>query len=696
MRRFSGLTLLLVLLLGLARSLPAAAEDLQAVRLAQYATMDKLTEALPGHAPLHDLWWREKNGKFELLAGIFPDQHHAELLLARLRQGGRPGEIVATAMPEERQWLPRLRSITLSDLGHERPLLLQGVTPYLELHFPWQEHLSTRGAVLRLDLHASQVLRKESTVTIAVEGVPQITLAAAELGQRPELTLRLDAFDGQRIGPELDVTVSGSLVASDDRCLDLRNKGMWLTIGQGSALQLRQPGPPRSLRQFFAEPAAQFTLPQTGGDNGRIEAACRLAGLIGSLARSDRPRVRLGDYAIEGHNIFIEPQGDDARVLGSNLYVTPAGAALLASRWFPALVFSRLSGKSRPDDSSTGQGGITFEAMGHPSRSARGTGDLVFSVDFTTLQLGGWPDKLLCTLHYTHTPVMEHNQAFVRVRMNGVLVESQEIFGAGTRRSLIVALPTQYFQAKNTLELIFSSYHKTGDCMGSYPELEIALLQDSFFTVTDTNPEPPLTLTSYPAIFTGKGALVLGAPAYVSSLIRLVELQGFQQQQAPDLSLVDPARLAEGGFRYAVLALDAAEAEAKKPPLDLGHKLIVKNPLSEVTLLELDTNEPVIALQTFYGPDKLPLLLYTQRHTEQAPLDTVTEMLSSQPQGNVGIVRGKEHYSLEIGKKLRAIYPEKRNFALYWMQYRLQFFILIGALLFFALLYLYHRLAKER
>ncbi len=675
----------------------AATAEFHAVRLAQYASQEKLLEAVPGHGPLSDLWFREKSGKYELLTGIFPEAHYAERLLARLRQDGRPGEIVPATAPESRQWLPQTHNISLGDLGYDRPVLLQGVQPYLALHFPWQDTSVAKGTVLRLDLRASQVLRQESTVTITVEGVPQLTLSAQELGQKPTVSVSLDAFAGQTIGATLDVEISGSLVASADRCLDMRNKGLWLEVDHGSALQVRQLEPPRSVRQFFTDPAARFTLETPGAESARLEAACRLAGLIGSLAHADRTRVRFGDYALSGHNIFLGAFADDARVLGSNLYVSPAGAALLASRWLPALIVPRLRGEARQDLAATDAMGISFEEMGYPTRTTRGTGDLTFSIDFTTIQLGGWPEKLLCTLYYTHTPVMEHNQTFVRVRMNGVLIESQELFGPGARRSLSFALPTQYFQAKNNLEIIFSSYHKTGDCMGSYPELEVSLLQDSLFTVTSTNPTPPLTLTSFPAVFTGKGAAVPGKSAeYVLPLVRLLELQGFYQQRVPDITITELANLTGGQFNYAVLAMDAQEAESLAPPLDLTHKLIVKNPLSDIKLLQLDTDESVTTAQTFYTAGKLPVLLYAQRHTQHSPCDTLTELLSSHPQGNVGIIHQQQWYSLEIGKKLRVIYPEKHDFAFYWLQYRLLFFALIGALILFGLLYLYHRLAKER
>jgi len=228
---------------------------------------------------------------------------------------------------------------------------------------------------------------------------------------------------------------------------------------------------------------------------------------------------------------------------------------------------------------------------------------------------------------------------------------------------------------------MFSYYLNTGDCIGSYPEFEVSLFKDSFFTVTSYNPTPPLTLTSYPTVFMGKGALLLSklSPEFYHPAARLIEIQGYLQQSAPDISLTDLATLNNGTFDYAVLVLDAKEVESLSPPVDITPTLQINHPLSKAVLLQLDTAESATIQQTFYSSKQLPMLLYGQRNTPRFPSDSLSELLSSHSRANVGIIHDEQWYALEIGEKFRVIYPGRRNFAFYWARYRILFFILIRA-----------------
>jgi len=677
----------------------AFAADLYTVRLEDFASRAELLEFAAAHTMINDLWMQQDGGNYKLNAGIFPEKKYAGMLQDRLRDKKLSGKIVPVDMPEPNQWLPVEETISLGDLGYDKSVLMQGVQAYTAFHFPWSTALSTRGGKLRFRMRSSQYLKEDSIVTVLVEGLPLLTVSTAELGSVLELVIPLDTVTESEIGQTLDVEISAALSSTDDRCVDMRSRHLWLVIDAASGLQVTRRLPPQSVREFFSNPGSLFSFSAIAENAESVGAMSRIAGLIGSLSRSPYSRLRFDGYSVSEKNIFIDSFPDDIRILGNNIFVSPRGAELLASRWFPALIFSRLSG--RPGEAQTPETAIdvSFGQLGYAHRSARGVGDLSFFVEFSTLQLGGWPENFLCTLVYTHTPVLQKERAFLRVRMNGVLIESREIHGDGGQRSLVFALPTQYFQEKNSMEIMFSYYLNTGDCAGSYPEFEVSLSKNSFLTVDGYNPSPSLNLSTWPAIFTGKGALVLGSysPELSRPAARLQEMQGYLQQRTPDISLIDLQKLGTGEFDYAMVVMNPEQVASLSPPVDLVPALQIENPLTNTVLLSLDTAESATVIQTFHEKNgELPILLYGQRATVNFPAASLTRLLTSHSRANVGIIHEGQWYAMEIGKKFQVIYPDKHDFFFYWVRYRLLFFIFIGAgaLIFF--FYVYHRLAKEK
>jgi len=677
----------------------AFAADLYTVRLEDFASRAELLEFAAAHATINDLWMQQDGGAFKLNAGIFPEKKYATMLQQRLQDRKLSGKILPVEMPGADQWLPVEEIISLGDLGHDKPVLMQGVQAYTSFHFPWNSSLSVQGGVLHLRVKSSRYLKEDSIVTVLVEGVPLLSVSTAVIGRKMELAIPLDSVTESEIGKTLDVEISAALSATDDRCVDMLSRHLWLVVDAQSRVQVTRRAPPRSAREFFSDPSDTFSFSALAENAESVGAMNRIAGLIGSLSRSRFSRLHFNEYLVAAKNIFIGSFPDDIRVLGSNIFVSPHGADLLASRWFPALIFSRLNGNLGKDTPSESAIDVSFEQLGYSHRTARGVGDLSFFVEFSTLEIGGWPENFLCTLVYIHTPVRQRERAFLRVRLNGVLVESREIHGDGGQRSLVFALPTRYFQEKNSLEIMFSYYLNIGDCTGSYPEFEVALSKDSFLTVDGYDPSPPLNLSTWPAIFTGKGALVLGgfSPELYRPAARLMELQGFLQQSTPDISLIEMQELGTGAFDYAVVVTKPEQASSLSPPVDLVPALQIKNPLTKTVLLSLDTTEAATVIQTFRGKDsELPILLYGQRTSSLFPAASLTRLLTSSSRANVGIIHEGQWYAMEIGNKFQVIYPDRHDFFFYWARYRLLFFIFIGAAALIFFFYVYHRLAKEK
>jgi hypothetical protein len=680
---------------------PVLANDLFTVQINQFDSVETIQISDLQKKNINDLWLRKDGSTFSLNAGIFPDRQHAGLLLTQLRNFAPHAKVISTSMPSPEQWLPLQRKCSLRDIGYEQPVLLQGVQPYHAIHFSWNSTMAVKGSYLNLDLRVSDALKSNSTVTVLAEGVPLMSFFKKDIIDKKRITMRLDPLQHLEIGTTLDIEISGSFRATEDYCVDMKSKSLWLCLDNTSCLQFTRKMPSLSARHFFSEPAADFCFVSFEQNQDSIEAISKISGLIGSLAYSKHSRIQFTPYSLTGKNIFVGSFDNDIMVLGNNLFITPNGSKLLNETVFPALIFSKLNGRSAETSSKEPVNDISFEMLGYHNRTTKGIGDLIFSTTFSGLQLGGWPERMSATIRYTHGPVLEDDRSFLRIRLNGVLIESREVFGDGGERILTFAIPSRAIQAKNNLEIVFSYYFYTEDCIGSYPAFEVSLKKDSFLSVGRYNPAPPLTFSNYPAIFKGKGALLLSKLSKLSKefyipMVRLMEIQGYLQQAIPDIAITQAANFKTEKFDYGVLVMDTTTAQTFTPPVDLTQKLMITNPLNNRVLINLETTESISALQTFYYDDKLPLLLYQQRNVSRPPLEFTTDLLSSHSRANVGIISDTEWHAMEVGKKIRVIYPEKKDMAYYWQKYRLIFFFLAGAVFLLFLFYVYNRLAKEK
>ncbi len=688
---------LVVLLLPAASS--ATKTEFYTVQLGNYKSRTELSGAISALGGINGLWFRKKEGIYGLYNGIFPDRKTAGLLVSALDERGIPSKITKESIPQRGEWVARKAVITLRDIGHENPLLLQGVQAYLSFNFPWDSSIDMQTAVLKLKMRISGSMRPESSITIKAEGIPLVSFSVVQLRKQPDVLLNLSGLQGVDIGDSLDVEISGSFSATDNLCLDMMSKDLWIMVANTSELAIEQRWPPETARQFFSDPVAGFNFTAIPAEQEAAQAVLRISGLVGSTARSIHSRIGFQGYSLQKRNIFIGKFAKDIMVLGSNIFLTPRGADIVASQWMPALVFSRLKGSIDGEGLRETPANITFEDLGMKNRTSRGSSDLVFFTEFSPQELGGWPAKLIFTLVYSHTPVIEQERCFLRVRLNGVLIESHEIRGEGGQHSFCVDIPTRYLHDKNYLEMAFSYFINRGDCVGSYPDFEVSVFKDSFFTVTAYDSTPPLTLDTYPGVFLRKGAVVLSsnAPRYLHPGARLVEIQGFMQQEAPDISLVSLDSLAQKEFDYAVLVLEPGEAKKFSPLVDIAPKFLIKNPLTGKLMIELDTDEPATVLQTFYDRDAgIPMLVCGMKNTGEFPVQSVDKLFMSHPNANVGIIHNDQWYALSVGKKYRVVYPDRHGLHYYWLRFRIIVFIAIGAAALVFFFYIYHVLAKEK
>ena len=656
------------------------------------------------HSQKHDVFlksvggvWSDPNKPGALYAGLFFEREDAVSLLKTLKEKF-PGAIVVSTSPgESRKWLPRTTRIPLENLGYRLPLVIRGFRAYRSFRFPWSGSCSAQASSIILKLKFSPALKRASSLQVMVEKNPLKTISVVNSGGVKTVEIPLSGLGDTSIGDYLDVELSGYFAITGDRCIDELSGNLWALLLPGTSLNVVRKNPPVSVEEFLRCRYGPVTLVVKDKDRKNVKALYRLAGLIGAVVPDKKDRIRVSEHVETGTNIIIGKFDKDVQVLGTNLYVTAKGVDLLCSRWLFDLIGSNYTVHSMAEKQGNDSNQISFFDLGVHNRIMKGIGDLTTVVSFTPLDLHGWPSDMFCTLVFSHTPVTKKERAFLKVRLNGVLVGAHEISGEGGMQTFTFNLPSGYLQARNTLEIVFSYYLNRGECRGSFPEMEVTLFNDSFFTIKSKRSRPPLNLSTFFTFLGGKGALVTDTDNSVrrSPLVGLLVVAGDLNKTPPLFELISRDGITTGNYDYYILQLKPRFLHQLDPVIDLEPAFKIINPLTKKVLLEFKSSDPVSVLQTFYNPAGKPVLVYCSKNGSQPTFEGLKKVLFKGTRGNVAVFTNGNWRVMEIGEKLRVKYPYKKDVGYYWARYKVLFVVCAGFIVLLFLFYVYRRLSGE-
>ena len=642
------------------------------------------------------LWTARIGDRKEICSGLFAGRQDAVELLERLRKMVPNATVITIPDTLPRRWLPYNRQVTLTDLGYHRPVVTRGFTAFASFHFPWNATFSPEGGYLRLYLTCSPILNDLSTIRVNVEGIPVTTHLIKPRGPRLTIDVPLDRLRKVPVGSTLDVEIYGHLSITDDRCVDEPSGNLWLLIDNASYLQVRVLSPPQCVRDFLTDPGASFNVVMRTLQRPEAEALCALSSLLGAVSLNAEAHMAISRKTALGPNIYIGNYLNDMRLYGNNLYLTPRGVNLLAVWWSPASPFAEASKVENAQFPAALHTDVTFADLNLETKIMRGFGDLTMAVPFTTLQLGAWPAELTCTLVYATTPVQKQERAFLKLKLNGVLIGAHDVMGGGTIKTHTIRIPSRYLRFSNTLEITLSYYLNRGNCRGSLPEMEVSVFKDSFLSVQRVRSKPPLSLSSFPVVLDGKGALVIEPLNWqqLKNAARLLALLAQESRQPLRFDLVDLQTYQNKSYRYGIFSVQPAHLKKLRPIVDLAPAFEIVHPLTRKVLLGFTTTDPVAVLQTYYH-DGLPVLVLSRRSAAAIDQRALRELLRNAADVNVGLLKNGAGYTFEIGEKLRIVYPFRKDLGYYWGQYRLIMFVLFGMLALLFLLYVYRKFAKR-
>lgn len=658
-------------------------------------TMKELDETILQLSNYKDLWIRydKKQKKYLLMTGIFKEEKEAQYLLAHLQKKYPNGKIVKSTFSNIYYWVPKTEKIKLSDIGYSEPLHSQGFQSYASIQFPWTNSMITKNGKISLFLKISPLLNERSSIKVMIEKIPYYNIRIQQLSSDPVIEIPLDRVEENTIGEELDVEIFGYFSITDDRCADEPSGNLWMIIEKDSFLQYTATSPIQSIKDYFKTAHETYNISIEKDEANFVEASLKLAGFLGSISQTKSTRLTFSKISGQSKNIFIGPHHKDIELFGNNLYVTPSGIDFLINKFGPALPFSNISIDSYRNVPLKLPNEISFEDLGYDNRVMIGIGDLTATYPFSIQEIGGWPEHLFCTLVYNHTPIHEEERSFLKIRINKTLLETREVTGEGGEKNISFEIPERYLQPRNILEVTFSYYLNRGDCKGSLPQMEVSIFKDSFLSTKGFRKNAPLSIGSYPSVFLGKGAIILSynTPQFYIPIARLVEMLGQLQGFPPILKLLPYEDLDIEQYDYAMFHLSPDKIHLLNPIVDLEPSFEIINPFTQKSLLKLRSDDSVALLQVFYNKVGTPMLIYSE-NKNASPFEDQNLLSQQTLNGNVAIYKNNLWYPMEIGQKLRVVYPHQTDIEYYWVRYRLIICVLLGTLLIVFLFFIYQRL----
>jgi hypothetical protein len=522
------------------------------------------------------------------------------------------------------------------------------------------------------------------------KGVP---LAAAPIhGEAMTLEVPLDPLAATPQANVLELELRGTLTLTGDRCLDAQSRALWVRIDPSSSLEVVRTAPARTVRGAILEAAALgVRLVQRTSGPEYLEALCRLAATMGRLAWRDDV-VELAANPGFAPSIVVGQTPQDVLWTGSTLYLSPQGVQLMASEWMPALLTQgarEVQATAQPSPLAAAT--IPLASLGQTGGTVRGQGDLVIPIRLDVAQIGVWPRTLAAGISIAHSAIPEKDQAAIILRLNGRVLESQELRGAGSRRLLRLEIPGRLLHSTNTLEVVFRYTPETGECTApSQPILEASLLEDSFVEIQGEMSTLPLSLASFAAQTSGEGVVVSSKTHAqdTPNLVALCQALGRLTPAAMNLRWASPAEAPAGAF---ILTDDLSIPGMSPLALPLNPTEI-RNPLTGIVLARFTPEEPLTLLQTFQDPQGRPVLAVTG----PAPVPRrLASLLRGAGGANLMITRDDLWQFFEVGDKFQLVQPAAKDLLWYLKRYRIILFAVLGALFLAGLIRLYLRAGRR-
>ncbi|TAN64465.1 hypothetical protein EPN18_00050 [bacterium] len=635
---------------------------------------------------------------YTVLIGPFEDDEKSDIALVKIRKFFRKARHVQCDAPSAVPPPPaasnaNLKTLTLEDMGYPKDIHISGVNPELSIYLPNYRQL--KHADVKLNLKLSRVLDVRSSLTVLIDDTPLFTKSVKETGFEPAIVFSVQPSKADFI----KVTLRGHLTISGDICQDLPTGNLWMVASNQSTFTVDTGGQSAGLISGFFknyDTAINVVLADDTEDNLSV---LPLAYHINRLSDWKELRLTMSTAPIEGvRNIIVGGDGSDITVKDKNLLIARGSVPLLKKTLMDIYITSFMRGPAYNREAGKKTNEVTFADIGVSNFTATGLGDLSFNVPLHYSSFSGIPKNPYLRLFMSHTPVSDADRAFLKIFLNGVMVNAVQLDNAGTVKSYEVKLPDELLKSfDNNLNMVTSYYVNRGECRGSMPNMTVSILNSSNILYDGSDTKHINSVRDVIGAMSGKALVMVDDKTMLSHAFYLMDIIGKLNKNIKDFDVAKwEGNVPESGYDFIVLAL----ANPPSDKLDIALKVKqgrfnIINPLTGNEVFSSEYADGFGVLQAFNNnASKVLLLSYYKNIKPLDYLKTLSKDDAGRMLGNV-VIFNNELASYEVGDKFRVEYKEVRPLIWYWNKYKLYAVLVLAILALFFIYFINKRVVRK-
>jgi hypothetical protein len=427
-----------------------------------------------------------------------------------------------------------INEFDLKDLGFEN-IDLKTNKAESSFFFPVNDKIMVTDSVLSYYLQFSPLLREDSVINIAVEKQILFSSSLADIKNNQQyeednntalITLPLSKLADINLVNQnvINSTINADLKVTGNRCDDINNSGLWMTILNKSQVEFKH-------KTFMDYDVNQFLsgnfnnlniyLPEKIDENTaeallklRIYLSRNFQHLnINIMQKSNFNNSYLYDF--NTRNIFIENNSNEIELDSNlNLFLGAKSAAAFTNTISDIFAADKINIKSFTNNIDSKEDYLSLKDLGYSSLNFKGIGEIRQTVNFTTADLGRLPEKIRLILNGVYTPPqklksVENNNSYLKIYLNDELLRVHQLSDSGEFDNLPVDFNSNLLNQENNLSFVYSYYPLGSDCAADGQYFEGTIADNSYLKLDGSKSEENINFDNILSNFSSDGILLL-------------------------------------------------------------------------------------------------------------------------------------------------------------------------------------------
>ncbi|MEN3039719.1 MAG: cellulose biosynthesis cyclic di-GMP-binding regulatory protein BcsB, partial [Candidatus Kryptonium sp.] len=383
-------------------------------------------------------------------------------------------------------------------------LVIKGINPKYDFYIPSYYNLVE--VKVNIHLKAPGFLREDSTITIAVNDKPTLSLPAKGLDKSVSLTLK--PVKGEAF---IKVSIIGNLRVSNNICEDVFSDKAYLMIDARESYLEFFYRDTQDIYSFLRSYSKKLCIKNT-----QLLPLAYYVNVISGIPKTfiwgegDCDRIELS----QGQNSYID---------NKTLYV-PGEGLIAFIKEYQQLLFGKevsLINVGATKDKET-YDRLSFKDLGIKSTTVHGVGNLSISIPVDTARIGGIPDRLFLRLFYAHTPQHQRDKMELRIYINDNLINAYPLEGNSGEKSIDIEIPfSELVYGRNNLSVNLVNFTSSDNCFGAVTQSALSVFDKSYFYWSKIH-KKPTQIQEFLKALNGKVGVIIQSEELAPILLKLL------------------------------------------------------------------------------------------------------------------------------------------------------------------------------